>query len=221
MKIRVVYSLLIDTNIYMNSIYQFAWLKHGREDMQKKLLSKYPIDFQEQLQSAKNTKQAKVIIRKYLKNNYKNNQLLYKQSAKLLTKVWKKEEKKIIEQLETLFNNKFPFEKITIFFTTAPICPYNYNKRWIAVVCKATPEIQINILKHELNHFMFYFYYSELKMTLTTEKFESLKESLTVFTNPEEQGYPNHQKLRAWLKSQKSPIPEILKSSEWEEYIGI
>ena len=35
---------------------------------------------------------------------------------------------------------------------------------------------------------------------LGEEKFEDLKEALTVLTNPEEKGYPAHQKLRQFIR---------------------
>lgn len=50
-------------------------------------------------------------------------------------------------------------------------------------------------------------------------KFAALKESLTIFTNPEENGYPAHQKLRSWLKDQHGTIGEIIASGEWEKYL--
>lgn len=49
---------------------------------------------------------------------------------------------------------------------------------------------------HELNHFMFYRYYLKLRDKLGIEKFELLKESITLFTNPEREGKPDEAPLR-------------------------
>src|SRR3989304_940746 len=63
----------------------------------------------------------------------------------------------------------------------------------------------------ELNHFMFYYYFGKLRGELGHEKFESLKEALTVFTNPDEEGYPAQRRLRAWLARQKGTLLEKIR----------
>lgn len=83
---------------------------------------------------------------------------------------------------------------------------------------ETTIKRQLQILTHELNHFMFYYYFGALKERLGKERFESIKEALTVFTNPEEKGYPAQQKLRAWLTEQKETIPKIIKNNKWRDY---
>ncbi len=66
---------------------------------------------------------------------------------------------------------------------------------------------------------MFYRYFRFLEEELGREKFESIKEALTVFTNPEEKGYPAQESLRNWLRKQKGSIPEILSKSDWRKYL--
>lgn len=100
-----------------------------------------------------------------------------------------------------------------------PICPYNFEKKWIIVFAGASIEKQLQILTHELNHFMFYHYFGELKKEIGEEELESLKEVLTVLTNPEEKGYPDQQELRIWLLWQNKTIPEIIEDGGWRKYL--
>ena len=67
---------------------------------------------------------------------------------------------------------------------------------------------------------MFYYYFfGKLRRKLGKEKFESLKEALTVLTNPEEQGYPAQGDLRSWLAKQKRSVPKIIESEGWKNYL--
>ena len=61
----------------------------------------------------------------------------------------------------------------------------------------------INIAKHELNHFMFYFYYlDKLKQQkVPQEKREKLKEALAIFTNLEGNNKPDIMELESYLKT--------------------
>lgn len=52
---------------------------------------------------------------------------------------------------------------------------------------------------------------------LSKERFESLKKALTVFTNQEEKGYPDQQKLHNWLIKQKKPIYDIIRGNDWKK----
>ena len=78
----------------------------------------------------------------------------------------------------------------------------------------------INTAKHELNHFMFYYYYSYLKDKLKEEKFERLKEALAIFTNPEGNDKPEVKELEQYLKplSGKS-MEEIIEKATNSKYI--
>lgn len=70
---------------------------------------------------------------------------------------------------------------------------------------------QVGTILHEFNHFMFYHYYPELKDKLGKEKYELLKESLTFFTNPNQIGKPDEDKLRQLYASKNwSSVEEII-----------
>lgn len=216
--IKVAYDKARDVQVYLNYLYQFKSYKHGRDNIREELLNTYPEEFRIALNNASTRLEAAKVAKNYLKEKYTGKRSYFRKVALMLEEAWITQRADIEKQLADLYAQKVPFETIWVYYTTTPICPYNFRKREIIVSYKRQIEVQINILKHELNHFMFYYYFPELLEELGKEKFESLKEALTVFTNPEENGYPAHQKLRAWLKEQQGTIPEVLSSNEWQNY---
>lgn len=213
--IKVTYNTTHDVHVYLNYLYQFRSFKHGRDNIKGLLLKQYPDEFRIALNNASGKVEAIKVIRGYLRKRYHGRKLEFRKISRILEEAWTKRRVDIEKQLVKLYCQKIPFEKIYIYLTTTPICPYNFKKREI-MICHGVPvERQINILKHELNHFMFYFYFSDLQKELGREKFESLKEGLAILTNPEEKGYPNQRELRRWLLKQSGTIPEILNRNGW------
>lgn len=219
MDVKVAYSLDLDAWNYLRSVFEFTWLKHGRNNLQGKLFQSLPQDFQKALKETKNKNQARIVIKSFLSRNLKGRRIKYREIGKKLTYVWEKEGREIENKLQNLYEREIPFKVVKIYLSSLPICPYNYEKRWIMVFAEVPSERQLQIITHELNHFMFYYYFGELRGDLGKEKFESLKEALTVFTNPEEKGYPAQQKLRQWLAKQKKSIPEIIRTRAWRRYL--
>lgn len=203
---------------YLNSVYKFVWYKHGRDNIQDKIILALPEKFKTSLKNAKNEKEAKKIIKNFLLQGLEGRKIKYLKVAKDLKKAWKEKGPTIENKLQKIYGKEFPFKTVKVFLSSLPICPYNFKKRWIMIFAGASTEKQIKILTHELNHFMFYYYFDGLKKELDEEKFESLKEALTVFTNPEEKGYPNQKRLRAWLATQNKSITEIIESGEWKDH---
>ena len=118
-----------------------------------------------------------------------------------LENAWAKFGDQVIFQIEALYGRDWPFESVHVDLTTLSICPYNFKERRIFVHYKDSSPSglreQLRILSHELNHFMFYTVYAEeLSEKLDREKFELLKESVTIFTNPEWSGSPDEEPLR-------------------------
>lgn len=209
--IRIRYSLKRDQDNYLHSLYRFDRLKHGRKDIQKHLLKPFPEDFKKKLSSATDERGAREIISKFLAYFTKKQDKKIKYSIKQLENAWKIYGERIEKKLVDLYRKPILFTSLTIYLTTIPICPYNLIEKWIMVFYGASVNKKLDIILHELNHFMFLHYFGDLKKQLGLKKFESLKESLTIFTNPEEPGYPAHQKLRDYLKKLESKtIPEIL-----------
>lgn len=219
MKLKITYSLEKEIDNYINSLYSFRWHKHGRNDIQEKLLSPFPEDFKKNLKNAKSEKEARAVVREFRSQNLQKTRESYKKIATVLEKAWEREGEKIINKLEKVYGKKFPFSSLTIYLSSIPICPYNYKEKWIMMFANTSSENQLRIILHELNHFMFYYYFANLRRELGEEKFESLKEALTVLTNPEEKGYPSQKELRKWLKSQKGTISEILERKEWKKLL--
>lgn len=220
MKIKVSYVFWRDVWNYLHSVYRFKWLKHGRSDVRDKLFLSLPVEFQEGLERAKDEKEAKTVIKSFLSKNLAGRKVKYLQIGRDLENVWAKEGLKIEGILQDLYGKKVPFKCIKIYLSSLPRCPHNFEKKWIMVFAGVEAKKQLQIMAHELNHFMYYYYLSDLRSELGNEKYESLKEALTVFTNPEEQGYPAHRLLRAWLARQKGTIPEIVARGNWKRYLS-
>lgn len=126
---------------------------------------------------------------------------------------WKEIEEKFILILEKITGKKFIFfeDKITVFFTSAPLCPYNINEKWFMIFPVGDLNYADTLIAHELLHFHFQYYYEDEldKKGVKGENFHLLKESLTFLLNEPEfndilpasdRGYVNHQEFRKKLK---------------------
>jgi len=219
MQLKVTYSFERDINNYVDSLYHFRWDKHGREDLQENLLKPFPYVFKKALKESVNKEAAEKVIEKYLLKNINRRRKTFLSVAKNLKIAWKENKTSIINNLEKIYGKNFPFKSLTVYLSSIPICPYNFNERWIYIFAGTSTQRQLRILTHELNHFMFLYYFGSLKDNIGNSNFESLKEALTVFTNPEEPGYPAQQKLRTWLKKQKGTVSEIIEDDEWQKHL--
>ena len=199
MNIKASYSYSHDVGNYFNSIYRFSWQKYGRENIEDKLRAKLPKNFIKALMTTNDSGKAKELIKDYLKERYQEYFVKYDKKAKELERVWKKRSKGVLNLLSETYGKPVPFKSVNVYLSSLPICPYRYPE-WIIVDGDSNTETQLYILLHELNHFMFYYYFGYLKEKIGKVKFESLKEALTVLTNPDEKGYPAQKRLRSWLK---------------------
>ena len=140
-----------------------------------------------------------------LRSEYVKEEGLYKEKEEKLINLWKKTSSQIEAYLCNIFDKPFPFSHKTLIgnLTSLWINPYDYLEFSVYISMKASCRDQIRGIIHELNHFMFYYYYSRLEKTLGLDKYELLKESLTFFTNPEAQGYPDEKPLRKLYLSRK------------------
>lgn len=202
MKLKVIYDPAYDAENYVRAIFDKAFLAHGRKNMRENLLSSINSD---DLKKAltKSTKREAALERvtTILTNQFQSKPEILNERQKLLQAAWKELGVQIIQQLVFLYQKPFPFDMITAYLTTLELCPYNYQKRYIYIRASVPAQQQLRILSHELNHFMFYYYYADLSKKLGQEKFELLKESLTLFTNPEQTGKPNEKPLRELYRS--------------------
>ena len=174
MKIEVEYLFERDAINYLSSVYKFKWSKHGRKGLEDRIARYLPESFYNGVRKAKSENEVRQLIKEYLQNNYKVNLKLAKEVSNNLKKTWNLYGKKIEKELEVVFNEKFPFKKLNIYLTTIPISPYKYPD-WILVYINLATEKQLNVIKHELNHFMFHHYYSYLEEEIGKDQFQSLK----------------------------------------------
>lgn len=205
MQFLVDYSLEKDIQNYLDAGWKFTYAKHGRENIQTKLLQHYPQEFKTKLLEAKTKDVAKKVVKDFLDSRPENFNHITKLVIKICQWILDEEKQNIIDLLQKIYQNPFPFEKITVYVTTFPICPYNYKDRWFMVTRNNSIAGFINTAKHELNHFMFYYYFFE-KLTeqkISLEKIEELKEALAIFSNPEGNDKPDIKELEIYLKTLK------------------
>lgn len=94
--------------------------------------------------------------------------------------------------------------------TSNVVCPYNPDEQYFYVRW-TTYDIQLRTANHELNHFMFHYYYGDLEKEMGDEKWNILKESMTLFTEPNNPGYPAEEELRKMYMSKRwSNVDEII-----------
>ena len=123
-----------------------------------------------------------------------------------------KQARKVITDFLNAFSQNYQNTTLVIAkgVETVNINPYNYEERWFMTGRNSSIEGHLRTARHELNHFMFYYYFPELKNKLGVEKYEILKEALAIFTNPEGNDKPAVKKLESFLIKQKGTIPEII-----------
>lgn len=213
MQFLVKYSQEKDIQNYLNAGWKFTYAKHGRRKIQEKLLHSYPQEFKNKLLEAKSKTDAEKVIKEFLDSRPKDFRLVTKLVVKICQEILDEEKQNIINLLEKIYQKPVPFDKITVYITTFPINPYNYEERWFMVNRNSSVAGFINTAKHELNHFMFYYYYLDklMQQKVSKEKREKLKEALVIFSNPEGNNKPNIKKLESYLKTLKGrTIDEII-----------
>lgn len=217
--LKATYSIDKDILNYLNVFGGFKYLKHGRNIALMKLTEGFPQEFLRKFSRDLKREEAIEIVRGYLRYQHP---FLFEYIARVIRHLQillDSHEGEIVNKLETLYGTKFPFANIDMYITTLKICPHNYGEKWFMVSIYGDKDNHLKTTLHELNHFMFYYYFGNLEKKLGTVKFESLKEALTVLTNPEEEGYPAERKLRGWLKEQEGTLTEIIKKGEWKKII--
>jgi hypothetical protein len=113
------------------------------------------------------------------------------------------------EWLEKTTKRELAIKNFTIFLTTSPRAPYNYQRGYLWCYFKEKDPIE-NFL-HEVLHFQFHYYWQDDSSSpvskLTERDFNILKESLTVILDESliplikspDVGYASHQELRKLL----------------------
>lgn len=109
---------------------------------------------------------------------------------------------KMIDFLERLYQNKFPFNHVTGLIETRGGCGYDPDKATVGILFSNKRNKRLNFMLHEFNHYMFHSCYSHLLPVLGPIKWHILKEAMTVFSNPAEpEYYPACQKIRNMIRA--------------------
>jgi len=222
MQFLVDYSQGKDIQNYLNAGWKFTYAKHGRENIQEKLLQNYPQDFKTKLLEAKTKDVAEKVVKDFLGSRSEDFNRITKLIIKICQQVLDEEKQNIIDLLQKIYQNPFPFEKITVYITTFSISPYNYKDRWFMVTRNNSIAGFVNTAKHELNHFMFYYYYLERleQQNISQEKIEKLKEALAIISNPEGNNKPDIKELESYLKTLSGKtMDEIINLSVESKYL--
>ncbi|MBU0619571.1 hypothetical protein KKC56_01595 [Patescibacteria group bacterium] len=157
---------------------------------------------------------AQKIVENYIakdsKKEYKDNIMNLEMQA--LEKSWRTVEKKYFKILSVITKQPIFTEKFSCYFTTGLMCPYNEKEDWFMVSMWHSTPFSITTICHEIMHLQFLKYYKKYlkKKGLKNDQIEDLKEALTFLLNETEfediilsqdNGYPEHQKLRKKLKN--------------------
>jgi hypothetical protein len=157
---------------------------------------------------------AQKIVESYIakdsKKEYKDNIMNLEMQA--LEKSWRTVEKKYFKILSVITKQPIFTEKFSCYFTTGLMCPYNEKENWFMVSMWHSTPFSITTICHELMHLQFLKYYKKYLKNkgLKNDQIEGLKEALTFLLNETEfegiilsqdNGYPEHQKLRKKLKN--------------------
>lgn len=214
MQFVVKYSQKLDINNYHHAFHSsFSKLYGQSQDRFRKYLNPGLIDKITKSKSVSST--AKIVKKHWL--TYHDS--LWNQHLKFtliwFQKILNADQNLIVKPLEKLYQHSFPFKKITVYLTCFPRCPYNYQKRWYMVTKNSSLTDLYRTSLHELNHFMFYYYYQDkLKDQITNDQFEIIKEALAILTNPEGNNKPAVKPLEDHIKTiNTQPIDAIIKSA--------
>ncbi len=141
----------------------------------------------------------------------KNKRATIKIELMALEQAWRIVEDRYFDVLATVTKKPIFRKKFACYMTTGYMCPYNEKEKWFMTSLWHSTAFSVVTVCHEIMHLQFLFYYGEYikKCGLTVSQQEDLKESLTFLLNEEEfhgmmlcedVGYPDHEKLRAYLQ---------------------
>ena len=184
MQFIVEYSEEKDIQVYLDAIWKPIWVDYGKSkyEIGQKFLS---VEFLDSLKNSSDKETAINVVREYWQKtrvpNFQSNTLL---TIKWFSRFINEEHQLITDRLEKAYNKTFPFDKIKIYLTTFFSCPYNYENKWFMIGRNYSLLGLLNSSTHELNHFMFYYYFANYlkKLDYNQKQIEYLKEALAIVT---------------------------------------
>ncbi|MEI7742107.1 MAG: hypothetical protein WCJ29_06480 [bacterium] len=202
LKLKVTYSIAEDAQNHMLA-YKFTHLRHGRDDMEKRLRSGLNPKLAALIETASSEEECYKRIVKYIEGWHVEKPGQMEEWRAKLESTWAEVGTQVIANLEFLFRQPFKLDALTVRLSMIGICPYDFKpaEKWIYAFAPRGVKIQLRTITHELNHYMFYMYYEALRATMSYEDFELLKESITYFSNPEDIGKPAEKELREFYAS--------------------
>ena len=167
----------------------------------------------EKIEKASFSRAQKIVenyIEKCSKKEYINKVMYSEMQA--LKKSWRIVEKKYFKILSKIMQRPIFRDKFSCYFTTGFVCPYNDKENWFMVSMWHSIPFSITTICHEIMHLQFLHNYKNYLKNkgLKKNQIEDLKESLTFLLNESEfdkiilsqdNGYPEHHKLRGNLKN--------------------
>ena len=131
---------------------------------------------------------------------------------------WQTIESEYLKRVERIFGIKSPLDIIRIYLTTDGRCSYNTSQGYFFI--SATRQGQNKTIMHELLHFWTgWLFYQEVEGgRMTYKDYNDVKESLTELLNlefkdllgeAEDGGYPQHQALRAIVRTTWNETKDI------------
>jgi len=153
-------------------------------------------------------------VENWLKNRRKliHENPLVKDIERELNLFWSKRESEYIKRLEKITKREFKFKKIYAYFTTISKCPYNPANKipyFYVNLFTSTPNA-LHTVGHEVMHLHLHKsdWLDKVKNQIGQQKAYDLIEAFTKLLDlefrdlwiVEERGYPNHQKLREYIK---------------------
>ena len=186
----VQYSLFRDLGIYSFHLNRLKETSYGRSnlEMAKKRL---PLDLVNSvMEQTNNTQVDWAIINYWSKHRTSADIQKYTDNALKFDKFLNENSDQVIKPLESVYPQPYPFKKVSVFLTTFYKCSYWYPEKWFNVYAVDTLEHLLEVALHELNHFMFYYYYKEqlIQKSYSENQIEILKEALVVTSNPDDHG---------------------------------
>jgi len=171
-------------------------------------------------------KTAEELARKHLTTHYKKHlrQTIIKEELKALENSWRKIEPKFFKRLEKIIQKPIFNKTFGCYLTSGFMCPYNESENWFMVSMWHSIPFSVTTICHEIFHLQFLHYYKKYcRRSLSEEQTEELKEALTFILNTDfddlilsrDNGYPEHQKLRAklqniWLENKEKSFQDFL-----------
>ncbi len=146
-----------------------------------------------------------------LNKGYSNDKEKNNAKLKEIEKSWRDIENEFFNILKNLMNKPICSDNFACYITTIGRCPYNIKEKWFMLNIFWDNQRALTTIAHELLHMQFYHYYEEELMgRISMEKFQDIKEALTVLLNIEfkdilkyeDKGYPSHEHLREFIVKQ-------------------